>query len=84
MSNDTLGGVVLGIIAGTAIGIGLGVLYAPQSGRRTRRNLEKQAHEIRNRAEHFSGQLKERAEEAGEAVKKSAEKYRHDMLAKLN
>ncbi|MGI2336527.1 MAG: YtxH domain-containing protein [Dehalogenimonas sp.] len=84
MSNDTLGGMILGIITGAAIGLGIGVLYAPQSGRRTRRNLEKQANELRHRAEHFSGQVKERAEEAGEALKKSADKYRHDMLSKLN
>ncbi|MDV2990139.1 MAG: YtxH domain-containing protein [Dehalogenimonas sp.] len=84
MSNDSMGGIVLGLLAGAAIGVGIGMLYAPQPGRRTRRNLQKQAHEFRNRAEHFGEQVKERAEEAGETVKKSAEKYRHDMLAKLD
>ena len=83
MSNDTMGGVVLGVIAGAAIGLGIGLLYAPQSGRRTRRDLQKQAHQFRERAENFGEQVRERAEETGEAVKKSAEKYRHDMLSKL-
>ena len=83
MSNDTMGGMVLGILAGAAIGLSFGLLYAPQSGRRTRRNLQKQAHEIRGRAEHFGETVKERAEEVGGAVAKGAEKYRHDILSKL-
>lgn len=83
MNNDTISGLVFGLLAGTALGLGFGLLYAPQSGRRTRRELQKQAHEFRGKAEHFSDVVKSRAEEVGDTVSKGAEKYRREVKSKL-
>ncbi|AKG53127.1 hypothetical protein DGWBC_0443 [Dehalogenimonas sp. WBC-2] len=84
MANSNWGGVVLGIIAGAAIGAGIGMLYAPQSGRKTRRDLQKQAGELKKKAEHFSDVVKERAEEFGTTVTDNADKYRHKVMSNIN
>ena len=84
MANSNWGGVVLGIIAGAAIGAGIGMLYAPQSGRKTRRDLQKQAVELKKKAGHFSDVVKERAEEFGNTVTDSADKYRQKVMSSIN
>ncbi|MEN8614241.1 YtxH domain-containing protein [Dehalogenimonas sp. THU2] len=83
MKKETMGGMVLGIMAGAAIGMGVGLLYAPQSGRKTRRDIEKQALEMKKRAEHFSETVKERAEDIGSTVAEGTEKYRRKVMSKI-
>jgi gas vesicle protein len=39
------------LIAGGVIGAGLALLYAPQSGQKTRKKINKYAHKVRNDAE---------------------------------
>ena len=84
MANSNWAGVVLGIIAGAAIGAGIGMLYAPQSGRKTRRDLQKQAVELKKKAEHFGDVVKERAEEFSATVSDSADKYRQKVMSNIN
>ncbi len=66
-------GIAIGLIAGAAIGAGLGLLYAPQSGKKTRK-------EIIDRAEDLGETVKKRAEDFGSAVSENAEKYRRKMM----
>lgn len=42
--------VLLALILGTALGAGLGLLLAPQSGRRTRRQIAEMAEDLRDYA----------------------------------
>ncbi len=66
-------GIAIGLIAGAAIGAGLGLLYAPQSGKKTRK-------EIIDRAGDLGETVKKRAEDFGSAVSENAEKYRRKMM----
>jgi gas vesicle protein len=45
MSNQ-IEGFIKGIILGGAIGAAIGILYAPQSGRKTRKDINKKAEEL--------------------------------------
>jgi len=60
MSNS--GGIIAALLAGCAIGVGLGVLYAPDKGEVTREKMKKKA--------------KEKAEEFEQALDKNMEKVR--------
>jgi len=42
MANNT-GNTILALLTGTALGVGLGLLYAPQSGDKTRKQLRDEA-----------------------------------------
>ncbi|MDV2989421.1 MAG: YtxH domain-containing protein [Dehalogenimonas sp.] len=60
MSNDS-GNFALGLILGTAIGIGIGLLYAPHPGDETRAILRDKAVEFGDRADEFADRVKEGA-----------------------
>ena len=91
MSRERNSGIVLGILAGAAIGSLLGVLFAPEKGVETRRKLRRKAEDLRDEAldhyEHFrdgalehyekiSGKVKQGAEKAVADVKESYEDYK--------
>ncbi|RKW61570.1 MAG: YtxH domain-containing protein, partial [Riemerella sp.] len=48
MSRERNSGIVLGILAGAAIGSLLGVLFAPEKGVETRRKLRRKAEDLRD------------------------------------
>jgi hypothetical protein len=45
-------------VAGLVTGIGAGILLAPQSGARTRRQLHNLAHDVEEQTAHFFGDAK--------------------------
>ena len=61
MSNDSGSNFALGLILGTAIGIGIGLLYAPHPGEETRTLLREKAAEFGDRADEFADKVKEGA-----------------------
>lgn len=78
---------VMGLLTGTVLGAGLGMLFAPRPGSELRRNLSEQAGNISNkasegyrRASDTAGQWAERGREmynrASEAVAKGADEAR--------
>jgi gas vesicle protein len=69
MSNGSSGNFALGLILGVAIGAGIGMLYAPQSGAATRSMLKEKATELGERAEEFA----EKVREGTEAAKRNLE-----------
>ena len=73
MEKGTMQGLAIGLIAGAAIGVGLGLLYAPQSGKKTRK-------EIMDRAEDFTDSVKERAENFRGMVGDKTDKYRRKIM----
>jgi gas vesicle protein len=63
----------IGLIAGAAIGAGLGLLYAPQSGKKTRK-------EIMERADDFTDAVKKRAEDFSDMLSDRSDKYRKMLI----
>ena len=61
MSNDSSANFAMGLLLGVAIGVGIGLLYAPQSGTATRTILKEKAAEFSGRAEEFADKVKEGA-----------------------
>ena len=70
---DTGAGFAIGFIAGAAIGLVIGFLYAPQSGKETRERLKGKAEEV-----------KEKATEVTEKVKKAATEAKQKAQAKMS
>jgi gas vesicle protein len=66
MKNDS-GTIFLALLGGAAIGAGLGILYAPDEGRNTRKkiknSIEKTGHEITERLSHAKEELTKSAKE---------------------
>ncbi len=69
-SNSNTSAVLFALLGGIVIGAGVGLLYAPQSGRRTRQKLsdlgedaEEYAREMLARAEEGAAKAKHRGEE---------------------
>ena len=54
------GGIVSGLLLGRLLGTALGVLGAPSSGRKTRKQILRQARDIRNRANDTLSDVRER------------------------
>jgi len=70
------GNVVLGLLAGAAIGAGFGILYAPDKGSKTRRM-------IKTKAIDASNDLTYRINEAKEQLTKTASKKREAFENRL-
>lgn len=68
MENGRYGlmGVVLTFMAGCVVGGTAGLLYAPQSGTRTRRRIADFAEDVRDRAEDVTEQATEKFQKATE------------------
>lgn len=57
MSSNT--NTVLGLLAGTAVGAIVGILYAPDTGVNTRRKISEKAKEVQNQMAEGASELKE-------------------------
>jgi gas vesicle protein len=62
---SSTGGIIAGLLTGCAIGVGLGILYAPDKGEVTRQKMR--------------AKVKEKAEELDVAFEKTVEKMRTNM-----
>ena len=82
MSRERNSGIVLGLLAGAAIGSLLGVLFAPEKGVETRKRLRRKAEDLRDEAldhyEHFRDGALEHYEKISGKVKHGANKMKHD------
>ena len=76
MSREKNSGIVLGLLAGAAIGSLLGVLFAPEKGRETRKRLRRKAEDLRDEAFEQYEQLSEKAKQGVEKLKQEYEKYK--------
>lgn len=62
------------LLAGLGIGIGLGILFAPMSGRETRDNLRERANDLADQAMGAVEEGRERFKSGLSAVRSSAER----------
>jgi gas vesicle protein len=56
--------VVIGLLAGFALGVAAGLILAPQSGEATRAQLSEQGIVLRDRSSGFAGEIRSRATNA--------------------
>ncbi|MBU2904871.1 MULTISPECIES: YtxH domain-containing protein [Arenibacter] len=75
MSNDS-GNTLLALLTGAAIGAGIGILYAPDKGTKTRKKIKKKAMET-------TDDLTSRISHAKEELTKTAEAKKVDFEQKL-
>ena len=83
MDRRIVRGIVAGVLAGGAVGAGLALLLAPQSGRKTRKEIQNRADDLRERADKFVAEIKERGEAFMKAVREGTDNYRKEMMAKI-
>jgi gas vesicle protein len=69
---DSSGSFLMGLLAGTVLGAGLGMLFAPKSGSELRNQLSEQAGKIRNTA---SDSYNQASEKVGQIVDRGREAY---------
>lgn len=67
-------------LLGAALGAGLGVLFAPQSGERTRRELAVRGRKLRAQAEDAVEQLSDEMQTRGREIRDSVEEYAEDVI----
>nr|NIS40801.1 YtxH domain-containing protein [Desulfuromonadales bacterium] len=93
-ARQTIAGTLL-LLAGGAIGAGLGILYAPQSGKKTRKKVARYGRQVRNDTEKMAHHAAESVadfvddigDRTGHLVKRGedvAEDLRKDLLRSLD
>lgn len=76
MSRERNSGIVLGLLAGAAIGSLLGVLFAPEKGCETRKRVRRKAEDLLDEASEQYELLSEKAKQGVDALKQEYEKYK--------
>jgi gas vesicle protein len=64
-------------VAGGVVGGALALLYAPQSGRKTRQNIGRTAKRVRHRAEKFADEVRDKVNDVVESVEEQTEELMH-------
>jgi gas vesicle protein len=71
--------ILLGIIAGAAIGGALGILLAPDKGSETRRKIVEKGNDLGDSLSSFSDTVKDKINDVVDGVKGSFNKTRNSM-----
>jgi gas vesicle protein len=68
-SKDSAEGFGIGLLVGAAIGVAVGILYAPHSGKVTRALVDEKVHEAERKAEKIIREAKDKAEDIAKEAK---------------
>ncbi|MCE5313222.1 MAG: YtxH domain-containing protein [Nitrospiraceae bacterium] len=77
MDRDTSLKIGVAFLAGGLIGAGIALLYAPQSGKKTRRDIQRTARKLKNAGYEIVDETIEKVSEVVEDVKDRAEELLH-------
>lgn len=66
---DTGSSFAIGFLIGAVVGVAVGFLYAPKSGKETRTMLKEKAGEVKEKASEVTAKVTESALEAGKKVR---------------
>ena len=80
--NSNTGTLVMAFTGGALLGAGLALLFAPQSGRKTRQQIKGMAEDVEERAEEMVQEALESIQEAGKKGEKWAGKAKDYVLDK--
>jgi gas vesicle protein len=73
---DGGGSFLMGLLAGTVLGAGLGMLFAPKAGSEVRKQLSEQANRLRSTANETYSQASEKINQASEKVSQMVDRGR--------
>ncbi len=79
-NNGATKGFIFGLLAGSAIGALLALLYAPKSGRELRADLKAKTDELMDNAESIMQNTRVRAQEVASEARKRSEQVISDVL----
>jgi gas vesicle protein len=67
-------------VVGAAIGAGVALLFAPQSGERTRRDLTRRGKKLKHRAQETLEEFADEVQTRGRDLKESVEEFADDVM----
>lgn len=67
-------------VLGAALGAGIGLLFAPKSGARTRRDLARRGRKLRARAERGLDDITEKVQERGRQIRETVEELADEVV----
>lgn len=86
--SDNSGNILLALLTGAAIGAGIGILYAPDEGKKTRKKIKTKVvdakHDITERLTHAKDELTKTVEEKKEAFEHKLEDTISNMSYKAD
>lgn len=84
MSNSNSGNVLLALLTGAAIGAGVGILYAPDKGTKTRKKLKRKAKEAQRDLNTRLSNAKDQLAETAESKKADFEQKLEDTISNMS
>ncbi len=83
-NNGTTKGFIFGLLAGSAIGAVLALLYAPKSGKELRAGIKAKTDELMSNAEHILDETRAKLPEISSEAKKRSEQVISEVKSQAN
>lgn len=84
MSNNSSGNVLLALLTGAVIGAGVGILYAPDEGTKTRKKLKRKAKQAQKDLNTRLSNAKSQLAETAESKKADFERKLDDTISNMS
>ena len=80
---NSVGDVLLAFVLGGVVGAAVGILFAPASGKETRKKIKEMSADLEEKAGEIAGEVKEKATVFAHDAKAKAEHFMHDAKEKF-